>query len=81
MANGTNEGRTMLEFKDGTRASCSLLIGADGINSKVREQVINPSTSGVVDGTAVDGTAIDGTATNGAVNWVSDKRTGLVWVG
>ncbi len=54
MANGTNEGRTMLEFKDGTRASCSLLIGADGINSKVREQVINPSTSGVVDGTAVD---------------------------
>ena len=37
--------RTLIEFKDGSKVSCSLLIGADGINSRVREYVINPIVS------------------------------------
>ena len=35
--------KTMLHFKDGSKVMTSLLIGADGINSKVRNYVVHPS--------------------------------------
>ena len=35
--------RTLLEFKDGTKVTSSLLIGADGINSEIRRYVANPN--------------------------------------
>ncbi|KAL7490259.1 hypothetical protein ACHAW6_016004 [Cyclotella cf. meneghiniana] len=34
---------SLLTFKDGSRVTASLVIGADGINSKVRNYVVNPS--------------------------------------
>ena len=45
----TGANLTRLHFKDGTTASASLLIGADGINSKVRNYVTNPLRSDVPD--------------------------------
>eukprot|EP00578_Thalassiosira_sp_NH16_P012661 CAMPEP_0181106592 /NCGR_PEP_ID=MMETSP1071-20121207/16614_1 /TAXON_ID=35127 /ORGANISM="Thalassiosira sp., Strain NH16" /LENGTH=641 /DNA_ID=CAMNT_0023190009 /DNA_START=160 /DNA_END=2085 /DNA_ORIENTATION=- len=38
-----NDARTMLHFKDGSRITTSLLVGADGINSKARNYVTNPT--------------------------------------
>ena len=35
--------KSLLTFKDGSTATTSLVIGADGINSKVRNYVVNPS--------------------------------------
>ncbi|KAL3817711.1 hypothetical protein ACHAXA_002471 [Cyclostephanos tholiformis] len=34
--------RTLIEFNDGSKVSCSPLIGADGINSRVCDYMINP---------------------------------------
>ena len=39
----TDDSKTVLHFKDGSKISTSLLIGADGINSKVRNYVVNPT--------------------------------------
>ncbi|KAK1748414.1 monooxygenase-related protein [Skeletonema marinoi] len=40
----TNDSKTVLHFKDGSKVMTSLLIGADGINSKVRNYVVNPTS-------------------------------------
>eukprot|EP00984_Skeletonema_dohrnii_P014671 scaffold6188_cov118-Skeletonema_dohrnii-CCMP3373.AAC.4 len=40
----TNDSKTVLHFKDGSKVTTSLLIGADGINSKVRNYVVNPTS-------------------------------------
>lgn len=39
----TFDSKTLLEFKDGSKITTSLLIGADGINSKVRNYILNPT--------------------------------------
>jgi len=40
---GSKDPLTCLHFKDGTTVETSLLVGADGINSKVRSYVTNPT--------------------------------------
>lgn len=39
----TDDAKTVLEFKDGSKVTTSLLLGADGVNSKVRNYVVNPT--------------------------------------
>ncbi|KAL9185954.1 hypothetical protein ACHAXT_003731, partial [Thalassiosira profunda] len=38
------DAKTLLHFKDGSQITASLLVGADGINSKVRNYVTDPSS-------------------------------------
>ena len=45
--NGHANKKTLLQFKDGSCVTTSLVIGADGINSRVRKYVTNPKTATV----------------------------------